>query len=501
MTFENSIVKLTDLCTDVSYGYTASANEKKVGPKFLRITDIQGGEVEWDDVPYCEIDERSLVKNKLEFGDIVVARTGNSTGENYLYSSSEEAVFASYLIRFRVNPDLANPYFVWLQMRTQNWWSYVAGSKSGSAQAGANAKVLGQFELYLPERKIQDEAASVMLCFNDKLKLNRQTNQTLEQIAQAIFKSWFVDFEPVKAKIIAKQKGGDKLAQTLAAQAIISGAITLEQLEALEEDYQGLEAQLHPLITKKYPNEIGLDYWTPETLQTVADLFSDALVDAAQGSANVAGAGSAGATSDLGEIPEGWEYGSLSKVCVFSDERINVGDLTVENYISTENMLEGKRGVTTATSLPNVKTVPYFTDGHILVSNIRPYFMKIWLCQFEGGRSADVLGIKSADSSSIEYLYNLLYQDAFFNYMMATSKGAKMPRGDKDAIMSWNVTLPVLDLRRAYSKIVKGYYDLIENNNQENRSLVDVRDLLLPKLLSEEAVIGKMAQSATGDVA
>lgn len=97
-----SKITLAEICTDISYGYTASATAKPIGPKFLRITDIQGGKVNWENVPYCEIDEKDSLKYLLQDGDIVIARTGNSTGENFIFSSNTKVVFASYLIRFRV---------------------------------------------------------------------------------------------------------------------------------------------------------------------------------------------------------------------------------------------------------------------------------------------------------------------------------------------------------------------------------------------------------------
>ena len=149
-------------------------------------------------------------------------------------------------------------------------------------------------------------------------------------------------------------------------------------------------------------------------------------------------------------------------------------------------MLEGKKGISSASSLPTVKTVPSFKLSQILISNIRPYFMKIWLARFEGGRSNDVLGIEAKKHVSIDYLYNLLYQDVFFNFMMTTSKGAKMPRGDKEAIMGWVCVQPNPAVKKAYSNAIRGFYEIINNNNKENDSLEKTRDALLPKLLSGE---------------
>ena len=192
---------LADVSADVSYGYTESASDEKIGPRFLRITDIQNGVVDWHAVPYCPISESDHRKYRLHYGDIVVARTGNSTGENYLFRGTEDAVYASYLIRFRANQRTADPAFVWYNMRTRRWQDFINSSKTGSAQAGANAKVLGLFQFPLPPLAEQKAIASVLGALDDKIELNRRMNATLEAMARALFQSWFVDFDPVRAKL------------------------------------------------------------------------------------------------------------------------------------------------------------------------------------------------------------------------------------------------------------------------------------------------------------
>ncbi|MBN2037225.1 MAG: restriction endonuclease subunit S [Chitinispirillaceae bacterium] len=199
---------LAGLSENISYGYTASAESQQVGPRFLRITDIQNGVVDWASVPYCQIGKENIDKYRLEYGDIVVARTGNSTGENYLFKSDKETVFASYLIRFKIKKQQADPLFVWYNLRSKQWWSFIAGSKTGSAQAGANAKVLGQFPINLPPLPIQCTIASILGSLDDKIELNHRMNETLEATARALYKSWFVDFDPVKAKAEGRKPFG-----------------------------------------------------------------------------------------------------------------------------------------------------------------------------------------------------------------------------------------------------------------------------------------------------
>lgn len=189
--------KLGELCTDVSYGYTESAKLEKIGPKFLRITDIQNDHIDWNSVPYCPISDSDYKKYKLEIGDIVIARTGNSTGATSTIKDDIEAVFASYLIRFRLDKEIANPFYVDFVLRSILWQNFVESIKGGSAQPDANAKQLAEFEFDLPGLPTQTRIASILSSLDDKIELNRRTNHTLEQIAQTLFKKYFVeDIDP-----------------------------------------------------------------------------------------------------------------------------------------------------------------------------------------------------------------------------------------------------------------------------------------------------------------
>lgn len=185
-------------------------------------------------------------------------------------------------------------------------------------------------------------------------------------------------------------------------------------------------------------------------------------------------------------MPEGWKHGCISDVARYRTERVNTAELTLDNYISTENMLVDRKGVQPATSLPTVNSVPAYTSGTVLVSNIRPYFKKIWLAKGNGGYSNDVLGFEAKVSGTESYLFNLMYQDTFFDFMMATSKGSKMPRGDKKAILGWDLVVPTLSLRLFFSEKVNDFYTSADSRHHENITLNQLRDTLLPKLISGE---------------
>ena len=144
----------------------------------------------------------------------------------------------------------------------------------------------------------------------------------------------------------------------------------------------------------------------------------------------------------FGEVSLGANQGILSDICSYSKEKVAVSELNVNTYFSTENMLPEKAGSTKATSLPTTLQTTACRKGDTLISNIRPYFKKIVYCEDMCGCSTDVLCFTPVQSQYAAYLFSTLYTDKFFAFMVAGSKGTKMPRGDKQQIMTYPVILP-----------------------------------------------------------
>ena len=155
-------VRLGELCSDIAYGYTATASHEPVGPKFLRITDIVSDSINWESVPYCEIEGSKKRKYTLETGDIVIARTGATTGYNQVIRSNEHSVFASYLIRYKLKQDIAYPFFIGCVLKSTYWKRYIEKIKARSAQPGANAKDFANFKISLPTFPEQKAIASLL---------------------------------------------------------------------------------------------------------------------------------------------------------------------------------------------------------------------------------------------------------------------------------------------------------------------------------------------------
>ena len=168
----------------------------------------------------------------------------------------------------------------------------------------------------------------------------------------------------------------------------------------------------------------------------------------------------------------GLKFEELSQVSSYVSERIRIDEVNLDNDVSTENMISERGGVTKATKLPSGKTISVFQKGDILISNIRPYFKKIWLADKSGGCSNDVLVVRANEKISNRFLYYVLSSDNFFDYAVGTSKGTKMPRGDKKAIMKYKVPIYSLVEQEKIAEILRAFDKKVILNKQINHHLV-----------------------------
>ena len=130
----------------------------------------------------------------------------------------------------------------------------------------------------------------------------------------------------------------------------------------------------------------------------------------------------------------------LCEISEFVVDKINSSKLALTDYVTTDSLLQNKRGRECAQNLPAVPcTLTSFKKGDVLVANIRPYLKKVWLADKDGGCSSDVLAFRATNGHSSLFLYAVLMQDAFFDYVMQGAKGSKMPRGDKSQIMRYEL--------------------------------------------------------------
>ncbi len=348
-----------------------------------------------------------IKRNHFAYGP-VTSRNGDKISVALLEEFDEAIVSQAYTVFEVLDENELMPEYLMMWFRRPEFDRYARFMSHGSARETFDWDEMEEVELPIPNLQKQQEIVNEYNTIVNRIKLNEQLNQKLEETAQAIYKHWFVDFE--------------------------------------------------------FPNEDGKPYKSSGGKM----VFNEELEK---------------------EIPVGWEVGSLSELVDFSRHRINLNLLNKETYISTENMLQDKKGITIANSLPNSTTVTKFINGNILISNIRPYFKKIWLAEFIGGCSNDILCFEVKDKGTPFYVYSILEQDIFFDYVMKGAKGTKMPRGDKNWIMDFKVIIPTNKTLEHFNKIFNVSYGLKKTNKKENKVLKSLSDLLLSKMSKTEELV------------
>lgn len=189
MKFAYPTYKLEDLTESVIYGHTASATKEDSGSKFLRITDIQNGTVNWNSVPFCECSKKEIEKYLLKRGDIVFARTGATTGKSYLINYCPEAsIFASYLIRVRPNEKIDSDFLARF-FETPDYWNQIQKNSRGATLPGVNATKLKELRIPLPPLAEQKRIAAIL----DKADAIRHKRQQAIKLADEFLRATFLD--------------------------------------------------------------------------------------------------------------------------------------------------------------------------------------------------------------------------------------------------------------------------------------------------------------------
>lgn len=188
---------LGDACERVDYGLTTSATAHSVGPRFLRITDIEHSHVDWNAVPYCVATSQEIQKYSLTDGDIVVARTGASTGRSQWVRSTEPAVFASYLVRFRVRPEFDSRFVSYI-LQSADWLRFVDSQAHGkSAQPNMSASAMAAFSFMHPPLAEQQAIAEVLGALDDKIA----ANTALALAADGVIRTEYEKFEMTDVRV------------------------------------------------------------------------------------------------------------------------------------------------------------------------------------------------------------------------------------------------------------------------------------------------------------
>ena len=172
-----------------------------------------------------------------------------------------------------------------------------------------------------------------------------------------------------------------------------------------------------------------------------------------------------------------WEKSTLGDISEFSKDRLNSNELSCDNYVATENMLQDYQGIVAASNIPSSTNVIKFSKGDVLLSNIRPYLKKVWYADRDGGCSADVFVFKVLAVCNSDFLHYIIANNKFINFAMSGAKGVKMPRGDKEQMKTYKIGLP---------------------SKEEQRKIADLLRLLDERIATQNKIIDKLQSLIKG---
>ena len=449
--------KLSELCAEkigVQTGPFGSQLHKEdyvqVGTPIITVEHLGDNRIIHIDTPFVSDEDRiRLSKYHLQEGDIVFSRVGSVDRRAIVRKEENGWLFSGRCLRVRADKEKIDPLYLSYFFGLEAFKKYIRGIAVGATMPSINTKILSDIPIYYPESlEAQREIAKTFYAIDEKIEINSKSNQTLEAIAQTLFKSWFVDFDPVKAKILVLAAGGSAEAAERAAMCAISARD---------------EASLNTLQTEQ-----------PEAydeLAKTASLFPSAMQD-----------------SQLGEIPVGWEVGTLGdtyNVVMGQSPKGDTYNEVKEGQLFFQGRAEfGWRYPTPRLYTSSPKRVA--SKGDILMSVRAPVGdLNIALEDCCIGRGLSALRHNSGSTSFTYYqLKSLQTQLDRFN-----GEGTVFGSINQKDLKGLQVINPCSISIEAFNKFSLSLDKEIESRAIESMSLSELRDTLLPKLLSGELTV------------
>lgn len=423
-----------------------------IGTPIITVEHLGENRIVHQDLPRVSDEDRQrLAKYSLKTGDIVFSRVGSVDRRAIVRESENGWLFSGRCLRVRPDPEKLDSQWLSYFFGLPAFKQYIRGIAVGATMPSINTKILSDVPIYFPALTEQRSAAKCLTSIDDKIAINRRINQTLEAMAQAIFKSWFVDFDPVKAKIAAKQEGRDPLRAAMTA---ISGKS---------------DAELDALPPEQYAQ-----------LAATAALFPDEIEG-----------------SELGDIPRGWACGALGDICSFTAGSafkpehqgstegefpfIKVSDMNLagnevfiqsaNNYVSKAQQSDMK-----AKLHPSGATV-FAKIGVALISNRRRLLTTPTIID------NNLMSASPVEGKSGQYFLYSLLSTLDFNTLVS---GTALPYINVSDLKKIPIVRPPYDACHAFEAKASSMFSAMQTLAAQSSTLAITRDSLLPKLLSGE---------------
>ncbi len=330
----------------------------------------------------------------------------------------------------------SDPVFINYLLRSHEYRSWVVGSASGTTVKHTSPNRIQSYKCRIPPIEEQRTIAHILGSLDDKIELNRRMNETLEAIAQALFKSWFIDFGPVIDNALA---AGNPIPEEIQPRAAIRESLD-DARKPLPDDVRGL-----------FPEEFGF-------------------------------------AEDVGWIPKGWEGGCIGDIG--ENPRRGIQPTEIESgtpYIGLQDMPQQSISLSSWGNSDSVESTKFkFNRGEILFGKLRPYFHKVGIAPVGGVCSTDILIVLPKAEEWFSVLLGHLTSVEFIEYVTRSSSGTRMPRTNWKDMSDYEIAIPPESLARVLTKQLQPQIEKLLLNIKQSRELEKLRDTLLPKLLSGE---------------
>lgn len=367
------------------------------------------------------VDDTNASNYILKKNDIVFARTGNSTGRSYFYDGSDGIlVYAGFLIKFSIDEKKVNPRILKYYTHSKPYFDWIHSFDTGGTRGNINAKTYGAMPILLPPRTLQDKIVSILSSLDDKIELNRRINENLEQQAQALFKSWFVDFEPFK-----------------------DGKFVNSELGMIPEGWR--VGTFKDIIHSTLSGDWGKECKQGNHIQKVFCIRGADIPNIKRG--------------DKGNMPTRF---------------------IIEKNFQSKALMDGDMVIEVSGGSPTQATGRACRISRGLLDKYNHSIVCTNFCR--------AIKPLSQYSSFLYYMWEMFYnQGIMFSYENGTTGIKNLDING--LIQKEPIIIPPVEIALEFEKITQIYYEKIQSNGVESEKLSQLRDTLLPRLMSGELAI------------
>lgn len=459
-----------EVCHNPQYGWTTKAS-KTGSLRIVRTTDITSGAINWDTVPFCEKEPKNKEKYLLKDGDIVISRAG-SVGYSLLIKSPQHSVFASYLIRFI---PIINENFVAYFLKSPYYWNSISETKIGIAVPNVNATKLKKISVPIAplneQHRIIAKIEELFTKLDAGIKALKNAQAQLKRYRQSVLKA------AVEGRLTAEWREQHLPASPCSAQASEdelepADKLLTRILKERREKWEAEQLAKYKSKGKKLPKN-----WQEKYKESTPP-----------------------DTTNLPELPEGWVWTTLGNITQPSKEKVDPKKIDELTYIGLEH-IEKQTGKLLDSGLSSEvrSTKSKFSVGDLLYGKLRPYLNKVYVAEFDGICSTDILVFKPSIFVKNKFLQFYMLRDDFVRYANLNVSGVHHPRVNFKVLSEFLIALPSKNEQKKIIDIVINIFSVIDKIELELNVNIQKSDNLRHSIL-KRAFKGKLVSQDPNDL-